>query len=184
MVKVTKSEMQILVDRHMKYADERDIAHFKNYVLQGIEPWLAAIHATGDIPGVTGTDTQFMAGSEKQFERCPQLGEMTKRMKPGYTKGARYHNGLGRWVHDQGDIKRWAKKLNKTIETPEGKVLHQGHYVHQESVPIAEDSIRDLMNHYARKDPDCAATPAKRKKLRETVIEKHTPANKKKLLKG
>jgi len=165
--------MNELLHRHMRYEGEAARQRFVAYVRQGIEPFLAAIHATGDMPGVVGTDTQFMAGSEKQFEKCPMVGEWTKEMRPGYTKGARFHNGLGRWVHGQGDIIRWAKKLNKTITTPEGKVLHEGRPTEQPVIPLAEDSIRDWERKYAAQDPSLVSTPKKRKKLREDIITRH-----------
>lgn len=178
MKRVSKSQMQTLVARHMRFEDGEAVARFKRFVVHGIEPWLAAIHATGNMPGVVGTDTQFMAGSEKQFDKCPMLGDMTRKHKEGYTKGARFHAGIGQWVSNQGDIVRWAKKLNKTVTTPEGKVLHQGHYEPTQSVALAEDSIRDHMRRYAAKDPSLVSTPKKRARLREDVLRAHAPANK------
>lgn len=180
MPRVSNPNMDALIQKHMRFEDEPARRRFCAYVRQGIEPFLAAIHATGDMPGVVGTDTQYMAGSEKQFDKCPKIGQLARKKKPGYTPGAKYHDQLGRWVHSQGDVVRWAKKLGRNVETPDGKFLYKAPEVPPPpSKLLSEKTIRDHFIKAHLKNPGAIDTPAKRKKFREDIINKHAPSYRK-----
>lgn len=134
----------------------------------------AELAAEGRGIGINGSDNAYLAGfgaNGKQFEKCPMLGDWTKEMKPGYSPGAVYVSGVNRWVHTRSDIKRICEQENKSCI---GAVEHQAEPMPPpKPIPLAEDSIRDHMKRYAKRDPACADTPAKRKKLREAVIARH-----------
>ncbi len=173
---MVKHDMPALVRQHMRYESDDAIARFERLVNEGFEPAFAAMHASGSYPGVVGTDTQFRQGNHKKLDKTPAMirRELVKRR--GYSGNAVYHNQLGEWVESVDDIKRAARRKNKTVEDPDtGKVLHQGHYVPEARPGLAESVVHSRMVAYATENPSLVATPAKIKKLREDVINKHTP---------
>lgn len=124
--------------------------------------------------GINGSDTAYAAlhgPNGKRYESCPLVGKWTKEMKPGWSPGAIYCAGLNRWVESRSEIKRICERENKSVT---GAVEYEAEPMPPPpSIPLAEDSIRDHMKRYAKRDPACADTPAKRKKLREAVIARH-----------
>lgn len=173
---ITKKRMAELVQRHMRYEDEDNIKCFEYLIRQGFEPVFAAMHATRSYPGVVGTDTQFRQGNDKQVERMPAKVRREMLKRPGYSGNAVFHNQLGEWVESKADIKRACERKNKTLhDEATGAVIHQGHYTPEVRPPLREDIVRQRMVQYAAKDPGLVSTPAKVKKLREDVINKHTP---------
>lgn len=169
-------DMPALIKQYMRYESGENVERFVRLVNEGFEPAFAAMHASRSYPGVVGTDTQFRQGNQKQFENTPAVVRQAMLKKRGYSGNAVYHNGLGEWVESTSDIKRAARRKNKTIEDHDtGKILHQGHYVPEKRAPMSEDLVRARMLTYGTKDPSLVSTPAKIKKLREDVINKHTP---------
>lgn len=164
-----------LIDKHMKYAEVPQIGEFCRYVQEGMEPFLAAMHATRSYPGVVGTDTQYLSGSENQFAKCPMLGEWLKKTKPGYSRGAVFHQGLGEWIHTKGDLERHARRKNKTFETDTGKILAQGEYTPIERPPLSPQIIRDNIIMEAMKDPGSVDSPDKVRRMKEDIINTRTP---------
>lgn len=159
----------------MRYESDEHIALFKHLLGLGFEPAFAAMHATRSYPGVVGTDTQFRQDNQKRLEKAPKMVRAAMLKRRGYSGNAVFHHQLGEWVESASDIKKAAARKNLNLETADGKVLHQGHYVPKPRPPLAEHIVRARMLDYAAKDPSLVATDAKVRKLREDVINKHTP---------
>ena len=175
MASPTKRRIAMLVERHMRYESDDNIRCFEYLVRQGFEPAFAAMHAAQSYPGVVGTDTQFRQDNQKQLDKAPKMVREAMLKRQGYSGNAVFHHQLGEWVESASDIKRAAARKNKTVELADGKVLHEGHYVPTRKEPIREDVVRARMLTYAAKDPSLVATNARVHKLREDVINKHTP---------
>lgn len=125
--------------------------------------------------GVNGTDSAFLQGdyNGNQFERCPAVGDMTKKYRPGYSPGAKYISGAKRWVSSRGELKRICERENLNCE---GAVTHEARPVPPPpSKRLSEKTIRDHLVKAYLKDPGLVDTKAKRKRLREDVINKHGP---------
>lgn len=175
MPKFTPDQLAELVQRHMRYDSAEAIERFEHLVRSGCDPVLASMHATRSYPGVVGTDTQFRQDNQKRLEKVPKMVRDAMLQRRGYSGNAVFHHQLGEWVESESDIKKAAQRKNLNLERADGKVLHQGHYVPQPRPPLAEHIVRARMLDYAAKDPSLVATDAKVKKLREDVINKHTP---------
>ncbi len=175
MPKFTKAHMAALVERYMRYDSGEAIARFEALVREGVAPFLAAMHATRSYPGVVGTDTQFRQSNHSRLENTPDIIRRELKKRRGYSGNAVYHTQLGEWVESVSDIKRVAERKNKTVEMDDGKVLAQGRHIPRVRPPLAENIVRSRMLSYAITDPSLASTPGRIKKLREDVINKHTP---------
>lgn len=145
-------------------------------------------------PGIAGTDKQFMAGrcNGNQFEKCETVGNqyraIAERERPGCTKGAYYMRGMSRrcgdpdaWVKSRSDVVRYAKKHNLELD---GMVRTTAREAKPKNpVPLAPDLVAALVKARVMKDPSLL-TPKRLKKVKEDVINKHTPHWKRKYLRG
>lgn len=170
-------------------------AHYEACLAAGSSPRLAEMLAMQQPPGCD-TDTRYMARSKvggDQFERSPWLGkyykETSERLAPGSTSGARYCADVARfagdpraWVRSRSDIRRAV--ADRPGYECEGDVTVKALYApEKKQVPIAESIVKKLVARKLAMEPGLAETAKGRKQARREVLERHTPPNRKHLIK-
>ena len=153
--------------------------HYDECIANGCAPRLAEMLALRQFP-YSRTDREFLAGhcNGSQFEGKEELGNRFRKAakKAGVnTAGKVYLHQLAAspcdpkaWVSDRSDVKRVLKERGWSAD---GMVQHKEPLRDPTpDIPIAADIVETYTQKEMAKDPG-----QNRKKVREDVINKHTP---------